>query len=476
MIRPVQSINSTNTLLNKMYEETSKGYTENGALTFTRTKSSLVDFFAQAGGMRDRQKEALGLFINAFSEDKEKAIRILFYFRDIRGGQGERELFRTCIKWLGEYRVDVFNSIVKYIPEYGRWDDMFFDNPQCISIIKEQLLKDSKSETPSLLAKWLPTINASSKTTKAKALWMAKNLGLKEVEYRKMIRGIRKNIKTVEEKMSGNMWDEIDYSTVPSQASRIYRNAFMKHDVDRYIKFIQSVRSGNLKINASTLYPYQIYEACENDYSDTLDALWKNLPDYTNNKNAIVVADTSGSMDGRPMAVSVSLALYFAERNKGLFQNYFISFSENPKLHFIKGSTLPQKMRSIRLGNIANTDIQKVFDLILNTAVENNISQDEMPEVIYIISDMEFDEACVGKTNHDVIKEKYSIAGYKKPNLVFWNVNATGHNLPVYDNEAGVSLVSGLSPSIFKMAVENKTPIQVMLDVINSDRYSNIKI
>ena len=458
---------NSNSLINGMYKNTSYTYTENGALTYNRTESALVDFFALAGAMRNNLKDALDLFKKALAEDNEKAIRILFYLRDIRGGQGERDVFRTCINYLGDSYPQIFEKIIELIPEYGRWDDMFFDNDKVFETIKKQLKKDLKSETPSLLAKWMPTINASSPHTKTKAKFFAKKFGMTEIEYRKTIRNIRKKLAVVEEKMSANQWGEIDYSTVPSRASLIYRNAFSRHDEERYQQYLKEVEEGKSKINAKTLYPYEIYKIAEDN---TAQVLWDALPDYTQGRNAIVVADTSGSMTGDPMAVSVSLALYFAERNRGQFKNYFISFSETPKLHRIQGNNLREKFNSIELGDIANTNIQAVFDLILNTAIQNRTPQEEMPETVYIISDMEFDSCATGMTNYEMIEGKYKQAGYKKPNLVFWNVDARQKNLPTM-NEQGVALVSGLSPVIFKMAVENKTPYEVMLDTINQPRY-----
>ncbi len=468
---------NTNKFLDSMFVETSKGLTENEAVTFIRSGSLLLDFYAQAGAMRKNKDKALNLFKKAFSEDREKAIKILFYLRDVRGGQGERDLFRTCLEWLGTDYPEIFEKIIDFVSEYGRWDDMFFDNEKCFDCIKKQIKEDKKSDTPSLLAKWLPTINASSKTTKAKARFMSEKLGMSEIEYRKTLREIRKKIKVVEEKMSAKEWGKIEYSTVPSQANRIYKNAFKRHDEERYNAFIEKAEKGEEKINASTLYPYQIYKSAKNDYSRTLEALWNQLPDYTQGKNALVVADTSGSMSGDPMSVSVSLALYFAERNKGQFKDYFISFSERPKLHKIRGQNLLDKMNSIELGDVANTDLQAVFNLVLKTAINNNTPKEELPETIYIISDMEFDCCCSNRTNFEVIKEKYTQSGYEIPNLVFWNVDArSGENLPVQKSESGVALVSGLSPVIFKIAVENKTPEQVMLDTINSERYGKIKI
>lgn len=470
-----------NNFLSAMFQETSLGRTENNALTLERSGSSLLDFYSQAGSMREKKEEALELFKQAFSENRLFAIRILFYLRDVRGGQGERTLFRTCLQWIGETYPEIFEKIVEYVPEYGRWDDLFFDNEKCFNLISKQLKEDTVSKTPSLLSKWLPTINASSVNTKTKARFIASKLGLKETVYRKTVRDIRKKIDIVEKKMSAQNWKEINYSSVPSQASRIYKDAFKKHDEERYSDFIDKAEKGEVKINAGTLYPYQIYKSVQENYSQTLEALWNQLPDYTQGKNAIVVADTSGSMEGDPMAVSVSLALYFAERNKGQFKDYFISFSEQPKLHRIQGINLMDKMNSIRLGDVANTNLQAVFDLILNTAIRNNTPQSELPETIYIISDMEFDESGGyyehrEATNHEEIKRKYEASGYKKPNIVYWNVDGSGKNLPVAKNEKDVALVSGFSPVIFKMAVENKTPEQIMLDTVNSKRYSIINI
>lgn len=463
--------------IKNLRKESTKTETENGAVTYSTSDSFLLDFYAQAGAMRNNPEQALDLFKKAFSENKLIAIKILFYLRDVRGGQGERDLFRTCLEWLGTEHPEIFEQIIVHVSDYGRWDDLFFDNAKCFEVIDEQLAKDNTAENPSLLAKWLPTINASSPTTKAKARFMAEKLNLSEMEYRKHLVFLRKKIKTVEEKMSANLWKEIEYSKVPSQASRIYKNAFLKHDEERYSKFIEKAVKGEVKINAGTLYPYQIYKSVQSDYSVTLEALWNQLPDYTMGKNALVVADVSGSMHGDPMAVSVSLALYFAERNKGQFKDYFITFSENPKLQKVVGSTLKEKMYNLERAQWdMNTNLEAVFSLILDTAVNNNTPENELPETIYIISDMEFDNCCEEHTNLEHIRLKYNEAGYKMPNLVFWNVNGSGKNLPAQKDEIGVSMVSGFSPVAFKFAVENKTAEEVMMDTVNSERYAPITI
>lgn len=467
---------TTNKLLSGMFVATSMGRTENDALTFTRSGSALVDFFAQAGSMRKNKDAALELFQKAFAEDREKAIRILFYLRDVRGGQGERDLFRNSLEWVGLNFPDAFEKIVQHIPEYGRWDDLFYDNEACFSFIKQQLELDEATDKPSLLGKWLPTINASSQTTRAKARFMAKKFGLSDKEYRIKVRALRKKIKAVEEQMSANKWDEINYSAVPSQASRIYKNAFKKHDEERYGAFVAKAEKGEVKINAATLYPYQIYKSVQNDYSKTLEALWNQLPDYTQGNDALVIADVSGSMEGDPMSVSVSLALYFAERNKGAFKDHFITFSGNPKLQRIVGKTLLEKMNSIERSEWQmNTDLARVFELLINTALANGLTQNDMPKTLYIVSDMEFDEAVSNQTVFEEAKSVFAQHGFVLPSVVFWNVDArSGKNLPVMANEKNVAMVSGFSPTAFKMAVENKTPEEVMLDTINSDRYSRI--
>lgn len=480
-IKPIKKASAvgpstSNTLIKGMFTNTSKGLTHNGAVTFTRSGSNLLDFYAQAGAMRKDKTRALDLFQKAFAEDRLKAVKILFYLRDVRGGQGERELFRTCLEWLGTDYPEIFDKIVGFVPEYGRFDDLFFDNEKCYEVIKEQLSSDFKSDTPSLLAKWMPTINASSSTTKAQARHMAKSLGASEIVYRKTIREIRKKIRTVEEKMSAKKWGEIDYSHVPSQASRIYKDAFKKHDETRYSEFVGKAVKGEVKINASTLYPYQIYNSVNTNYSETLEALWNQLPDYTQGKNALVVADVSGSMSGDPMSVAVSLALYFAERNQGQFKDHFITFSDNPKLQKVVGSNLRDKMNSIERAEWQqSTDIEKVFTMLLSTATSYMVKPEEMPSTIYIISDMQFNSCTEwGSTAYEAFKKKYKNAGYEMPSIVFWQVNSTSSNLPVTKHEKGVAMVSGFSPVVFKMAVENKDPEQVMLDTINSERYAQI--
>lgn len=450
-------------------------FTEKGALTLRTTTNPLVDFFALAGATRGNEEHGLDLFKKAFAKDREKAVRILFYLRDVRGGQGERQLFKNCLRYLSENEPEVGAKLYSFVPEYGRWDDLFvLDSDLYVEQLKGQLEEDKNTDTPSLLAKWMPSENASSNKSRTMARNLAKLLGMNATQYRKMLSGLRKKISLVEQKMSKREFGTIEYEKVPSQASLKYRKAFKRNDEDRYTNYLNSVSKGEEKINTSTLYPYQVYEAVG---TPAAEQLWANLPDYTQGKNAIVVADVSGSMRGRPMSVSVSLALYFAERNKGQFKDYFITFSEYPSLQKIQGVTLRDNISSIERADWSmTTDIEAVFNLLVDTAVKNETPPNEMPETIYIISDMEFDKASSGTTNYELIDQRYRDAGYERPNLVFWNVDARNKQVPVPMNENRVSLVSGYSPSAFKLAVENKTPEETMEEVINSERYNVIKL
>jgi len=448
--------------------------TENGAVTLASTQNPLVDFFALAGGTRNNPNLGLDLFLKAYAHDRQAALRILFYFRDVRGGQGERALFRNCLAVLAEKDKEVCDKVVHHIPEYGRWDDLFgLQVESFMPMIEAQLDEDQDAQAPSLLAKWMPSENTSSKKTRALARGMMKALGLSSRQYRRLLSDLRKRIKLVEQQMSKKEWSAIEYDKVPSQASLKYRKAFGRNDFERYTKFLEAVTKGEKKINASTLYPYQVYEKAGEVGANEL---WANLPDYTDGRNALVVADVSGSMSGTPMAISVSLALYFAERNTGIFKDHFITFSGKPQLQKISGRNLQEKFWSIQRSDWEmNTNLYKVFKLLVDTAVKNSSDPAEMPDTIYTISDMEFDE-CADLTNFEAIDELYKESGYTRPQLVFWNVNAHQKQVPVTENQQGVTLVSGASASTFKLLMEGKTPLDLVMEVVNSDRYAPIVI
>jgi len=480
---------STNPLWNSMKDETNYTRTENAALTLKSTQSKVLDLFSMGGALRTRKQDEVEQMISqALAEDFNLGLKCLFYLRDIRGGQGERRTFRTGLDILSKYYPKEAQKIVSLIPEYGRWDDILsLEGVDIKNFLLKQISNDHDSENPSLLAKWLPSENASSKKTKALARALRKYLGLSSKNYRMILSSLRSDLNLVETQMSENLWNTINYSHVPSKANLKYKSAFMKHDEPRYTKFLESVEKGEVKINASTLFPYEIIRDVRKGKSDkALDVLWNNLPDYVRKDDkGIVVADVSGSMgwsnEGLPMNVSISLAMYFAERNVGPFANKFITFSGRPELQDVMGNTLSQKVKNLENAHWQqNTNLQAVFDLILNTAKQNNVSQEDLPKTIYIVSDMEFDSATSSwgereQTNFEAIKQKYTDAGYEMPVLVFWNVDSRQKNVPVKQDENGVILVSGCSPSIFKMVMEKTTPYKFMLKVLNSDRYKLIE-
>jgi Domain of unknown function (DUF2828) len=466
--------------------------TENGARTLKSSGDAVLNLFSLGGALRSRSAEdRVSLFTKAYREDADLAMKALFYFRDIRGGQGERDTFRIIANAMASGNNRSILKNVPYIPTFGRWDDLFtfVGTPyekEAFSYLKAQLDEDvriykNKEGHLSLLAKWLPSENTSSKTTRALATKFRQYLGWTPREYRTTLADLRGALKIVEREMSAGRWTGIDYEHIPSRASMIYRKAFGRHDQDGYAAYLASVEKGEKTIHAATLYPYDIVEKVLNGEGDaTLNAQWKALPDYTSGGNALVVADVSGSMAGRPLASSVGLALYFAERNKGIFHNYFMTFTGQPELVEVKGTTLTQKIHNISKARWQqNTNVQAVFDLILSRAVGSGIPEEDMPKKIFIVSDMEFDEADYGnkRTNFEAIKAKYKKAGYEMPTLIFWNVDARSNQSPVKFDERGVMLVSGQSPSIFKSVMESKvvTPYDLMLEVLTGVRYEQIK-
>jgi hypothetical protein len=480
--------------LTALQAETNLTRTENMAVTNKSTLSPLLDYFSLAGAMRNDPKGSAQLFEQAFREDPQTAVRILFYLRDVRGGQGERDIFRAGWQKLCFIDAVAAEKLLQHIPEYGRWDDLF-GSPgnlagSVVQLIHNQIrsdldsLKVSPTEPVSLLAKWLPSENATSKDTKRAARWLATQLRYTPNQYRRVLSSLRRRIRLLEQDMSSNHWNKIDFAKLPSQAHRKHVKAFYRHVPDKYSAYLASVEKGEAKINVNTVYPYEIYEMCKLGYSfqstQYANVAWENLPDYTDGKNAIVMADVSGSMTGRPMAVSVSLALYFAERNTGAFNGYFMTFSESPQLVQVQGDSLSSRLAGIERSRWGmNTDLSKAFRAILAAAKRAN---EAPPEVLYVISDMEFDAATNSgwrnPTAQDTVfqtaKREFAEAGYQLPHVVFWNVEARNKQVPATILDGQVSLVSGCSPTIFGMAVQGKSPMDVVYDVVNSDRYARI--
>lgn len=461
--------------------------TENNAATWSTTSNAVLDFFAVAGGMRNNIRDARKLFRAALAEDAQLAIRALFYLRDVRGGQGERDLFRLLYRDLAR---PWSAHLLDHIPVYGRWDDLFevgLSTREIADVIGLQLRIDedamAEGKSVSLMAKWLPSENTSSKLSRKRARELAGALGLTAREYRTRIVALRKHISLVEQKMSANDWDEIDYGKLPSQASRILSKAFRRHDGQRYQAYLDSVIRGEAKMNANTVFTYEVMNAVERGNIQAAEAMWASLPDYTNGSNALVVADVSGSMfsygQPKPIEVSVSLALYFAERNTGPFKDYFLTFSERPQLVKVRGASLVDKLNFIQTADWGmSTDIQKVFELLLTVARRTGVRGDDMPKVIYIISDMEFNQCTRGAdlTNFQYAQRIFEQAGYTLPHLVFWNICGRNTNVPALKLDNRVTLISGFSQSTFRYAVEGKTPLESMLSILNSERYAPIVI
>jgi hypothetical protein len=473
-------------------------YTENGALAFRTTKSAVLDFFSNGGALRARDESSIiNVFEKAFNENPLLATKALFYFRDVRGGQGERRTFRILLSHLARTRPEVVRVNLPLIAEYGRWDDLYslIDTDleeDMFTVIDVQLAEDMNSENPSLLAKWLASENASSKTTKRYGRKTRQALNMSPRQYRKTLSAIRTRIGLVEQAISQNQWNEVQYDKIPSKAGLQYRKAFYRHDAERYAHFLEEVKAGTKTINAGTLYPYEIVEKCGYSYwsrnnsntdTATLDAMWNALPNYfgENEIRGLVVADTSGSMGGRPLDVSISLAIYTAERNSGPFANKFITFSARPRLQSVEGNTISEKVQNLaRADWDMNTNVKAVFDLILSTAKKSGASQDELPTHLYIVSDMEFDSADRSGVNErlfQTIEREYAEAGYKMPFLVFWNVNSRNDQQPMTMDQRGFQMVSGCSPSIFTSLLSNKatSAYDLMLEVLNQERYEAIR-
>ena len=487
--------------LEDLRKEENLTYTENGALTNRSTNSYCLDLFATIGALRNAEdNEIISRFIKAYTEDNNMAMKILFFARDIRGGLGERRVIRSIWKWLSLHEAESVRKNITNVPEYGRFDDLLslLGGPcekDMLSFIKEQLDKDLAAlkigESVSLLAKWLPSVNTSNKDSVKTAKKLAKALGFSDTEYRKVLVSLRAEIKLME-----NYLREKDYSfsyeKQPSKALYKYRLAFLRNDRERYSAFLEKAEKNPSVMNTGTLTPYDVVAPIINKDKErvaiskwdrrSMDITWKALPDYTGAENALAVVDGSASMYWYgayiPAAVAQSLGIYFAEHNKGCFHNHFITFSENPRLIEVKGKDIVEKLRyCMSFTECANTDLQRTFDLILNTAIQNKAKQEEIPEKLYIISDMEFD-GCVENaeiTNFECAKKKFAKYGYKLPQIVFWNVNSRNQQQPVTKNEQGVALVSGASPQIFSMLSEGiLDPYSFMLETLSAKRYERI--
>lgn len=493
-------------MLEFLKKEMNMTVTENGAATYETTGSDCLDLFATIGALRrESNTEIMNRFMRAYTEDADSAMKILFFARDIRGGLGERRVFKTVMKWLAENAPESVKKNMAYVAEYGRYDDLLalMDTSlekETVAYIKEQFMFDiaalENGENVSLLAKWLPSVNASNAETVKNAKKLARAFGLKDAEYRKLVTAMRAKIRIIENNLREKDYT-FDYAKQPSRAMFKYRKAFVRNDKERYEEFLSKVSIGEATLHADNVMPYELVEPYLTDRwfsgksymmpitaeeKATLNATWASMPDFGGTENALAVIDTSGSMymDSKPLpaAVALSLGIYFAEHNKGAFKDCFIEFSRRPQLMQIKGATFADKLCYVAsFSEVADTNIEAVFDIILKAAVANKLPQKELPAKLIIISDMEFNY-CVKNasvTNFENAKAKFAAHGYRLPEVIFWNVASRNRQQPVTQNEQGVALISGVTPRIFSMVAGGElSPYKFMKEIINGERYAKI--
>ena len=479
-----------------MREEGRFTRTENGAVALNTSGDARLDLFGTIGSLREAdENRIITLFAEAYAQDKLFATKIAFYARDIRGGLGERKTFRTIIRYMAEKHPEALRPNLDLVGVFGRYDDLYelIGTPledDMWAAMKKQFEEDLQNfnagNAISLLAKWIKTADASSHATRKLGILTAQKLGYPVYNFKRIVRSMRKQIGVVESLMSAGRWDEIKYPEVPSRAMMIYRKAFMKHDAERFGEFINKAEKGEVKINASTLFPYDIVEKIlygreGKIYGKVLEAQWKTLPDYVEKgTNALVMADVSGSMSGRPMATSIGLAIYFAERNVGAYHNLFMTFSGSPETVILRGETLEQKIHNVKRASWGmNTDLKAAFERVLEIAEKHNTPQEEMPKAIVVISDMEIDR-CGNRewSFYDKMANKFRKAGYVIPNIIFWNVNSRHDVFHADHNRKGVQLASGQSVTVFKQILQNLgyNPVEAMEKTINSERYDCITV
>lgn len=448
--------------------------TSNDALTNSTSLNNVVDMFFLAGASRTMSEESIiSVFVKAYTTNPLLAIKCLFWARDCRGGAGEKRFFRIIMQYLGipgNYP-HMMDELMIHVPTYGSWKDVLLiekPNSNNLGWISNHLTEKEDG----LLAKWLPR----------HGMWfeaLRKHMKYTPKQLRKLLVTMTK---VVETKMCARDWDDIQYSSVPSKAFNIYKEAFERHSPDRFSLFIENVKDGVDTIHSGQLFPYELYQSFISGKSkDVINEQWKALPDYVGEGSFIPVCDVSGSMTEPkmlPMSISVSLGVYLSERNKGIFKDAFITFTNTPQMHYLQGTACERftQLQGAQWG--MNTNLIAVFELILTNARRANLVQEDMPNTIIIISDMEFDLANSGSTNFEHIISLYNQSGYIIPKIVFWNVNGRQGNVPVAANQRDVALVSGASPSIMKsvLAGEDFTPVGIMMETLMGERYKAIEI
>ena len=462
--------------------------TENGMATNTTSLNYNVDLFFKGGAMRVAEEaDIIALVSKAWNEDQTTCLRNLFWIRDVRGGAGERRFFRIAIKYLADVDPQGMANVIGFIPEYGRWDDLLIFEGTSSEDYAMSLIDKALTDGNGLCAKWMP--RKGTFASKLKGF-----MGLSPKGYRKKLVELTK---VVETQMCANVWENINYEHVPSLAMSRYGKSFKKHTPEKFSSYIESLKKGEAKINAAAVYPYDITKSLNTN--DAAQEQWKALPNYLegNTERILPLVDVSGSMSTSCggnltcMDVAISLGLYISERNEGPFKDHFITFSNSPKLQHLTGDL---KSRFDQLAHAdwgMNTNLQAVYQLILNQAKRHSIPQDEMPTQILILSDMEFDQATDARggwtreenisvwnqTAQEMVRQMFQDAGYEMPNIIYWNIQSRGENVPVRFDEQGTALISGFSPSIMTSLLggAEMTPVSIMMETLNKERYQQIK-
>lgn len=467
-------------VLNSTASTANVARTTNGMKALQSTLSNTTDLFFKIGASRG--KNITAQFEKAYREDREMALRVAQWARDVRGGAGERELFRQTLTWLEKnHRDDLLGTrILENVTEIGRWDDLLIFEDAEVKAKAFGLIRKALDAGNGLCAKWMPRKGP-------KALELREFLGWSPKFYRKRLVELTK---VVEQQMCAKQWNEINFSHVPSLAMSRYSKAFGKNAPDHFTAYKEALKKGDpkvAKVNAGAVYPYDIVKNVYHGDSALADEQWKALPNFIGDASILPIVDVSGSMvcpagDHQSKSkvtcldVAVSLGLYCSDKNTGPFKDVFLTFSTKPKFVTLTG-TLSQKVREmIRSNWEMSTNLHAAFDEILRVAVRNNVAREDMPKILLIMSDMQFN-CCTGFDDRAIqmIRRKYNDADYEMPNVVFWNINAY-ENVPVRFDEKGTALVSGFSPSIMKAVLaadmDSMTPEAVMKKAVMSDRYS----
>jgi hypothetical protein len=456
--------------------------------TNTTSLNFNVDLFFKGGAMRAADETSIiSLVSKAWAENPTTCLRILFWVRDVRGGAGERRFFRIAIKYIADKDPQGMADILGLIPEFGRWDDLLIFEDTHSEDFALSLIDAALTDGNGLCAKWMP--RKGTFAVKLRAF-----MSLTPKAYRKRLVELTK---VVETQMCANEWESINYEHVPSLAMSRYGKAFGKHTPDRFHGYIQSLQKGEAKINVGAVYPYDITKALDKNAAS--EEQWKALPNFLegNTERILPLVDVSGSMSSSCggnltcMDVAISLGLYISERNEGPFKDHFITFSANPQLQHLIGSLKDRFHQMSHADWGMNTNLEAAYKLILSQAVKHNVPQNEMPTQILILSDMEFDSATKSggdwysneiKTDwnpaaQEMVKKMFTDAGYELPNIIYWNIQSRGENVPVSFDEQGTALISGFSPSIMTSLLSgaSMTPVSIMMETIGKERYSRIK-